>query len=462
MGPRLVLFLCVLSTLLGCARPSDGPDHLLLVVFDTLRPDRMSVNGYSLETTPFLVETRQEFLRFADVVSPGPWTVPAHSSLFTGLQPSDHQAQWGNMFLAEETETLAEILADEGFCTVGLSANPLVSNRTGLDQGFQDFEVIKGSWPQRSATLLDRFSSALGLARERDCRLFSFLNFMDTHIPYNSSRHGESFGVDGSGPVDSAKIKWRISAGLRPFPGEEKRQHGAAYDAAVRRIDDLVKDIFALLQQAGVLEETLVVLTSDHGDGLGVHPEIGHSISVWQEQLRVPLLVRIPGGRHGGEVVTERTSLTAVLPTLLDWLGVDRPGALSAAADLWQASQLPVTAEYRSYFGTLNRKANARTAARYPELAERNHHTHVLFCQQFKLMVDATGKRRFFDLLADPGEQRDLAAEGMAAMDACWERYRNLLGQGRFTPFSYEPPDQAKHADSEPDLEALETLGYIQ
>ncbi len=105
---------------------------------------------------------------------------------------------------------------------------------------------------------------------------------------------------------------------------------------------------------------------------------------------------------------------------------------------------------------------NTKTAARYPDLAEGNHHTHVLFCQQFKLMVDSTGKRRFYNLLADPGEQRDLAVEGLADMDACWERYRSLLGQGRFTPFSYEPPDQAKHADSEVVLEALETLGYIQ
>ena len=176
----------------------------------------------------------------------------------------------------------------------------------------------------------------------------------------------------------------------------------------------------------------------------------------------MPLLVRLPEGRRGGEVVTERTSLTAVLPTVLDWLGVDRPVRLSEAADLWQASESPITAEYRSYFAAVNRKTNTKTAARYPELAEQNHHTHVLFCQQFKLTVDSTGKRRFFDLLTDPGEQRDLAAEGLAAMDSCWEQYRSLMGQGRFTPFSYEPQNQAKPADSGAVLEALETLGYIQ
>ncbi len=459
---RALRLIGILVVLLGCTRPADRPDHLVLVVLDTLRADRLTVYGYPLETTPYLVQTRSEYLRFADVITPGPWTVPAHASLFTGLQPSDHRAQWGNLFLGEDTDTLAEVLADAGFCTAGLSSNPLVSHGTGLDQGFGDFEVVDEPWSERSASILERLDSRLERAHRDGCRLFLFLSFMDAHIPYNAARHGASFGAAGPGPVRSGTVKWSINAGERPLGAEERRQHAAAYDAAVRYLDDLVREIVDRLRRADLLDRTLVVLTSDHGEGLGTHPEIGHSISVWQEQLSVPLLVRFPDGRNGGEVVSERTSLTALMPTLLDWLGVERPLRLSRADDLWQAAPSPITAEYRSYFGESNRRMNVRVASRYPELAARTHHSHVLFCEQFKLVVDATGRRRFFDLQADPREKEDLGGEASVDLDRCWQRYRRLLGQGRFTPFSYEPAAESGRADLEPDLEALEALGYIQ
>lgn len=455
-------FLGLVVLLFACAGPPESPDHLVLVVFDTLRADRMSVNGYTLDTTPFLVDSSHEFLRFADVITPAPWTVPAHASLFTGLQPSEHRAQWGRMFLDLERETLAEILQRKGFCTIGLSANPIVGESTGLDQGFEEFEMIEEPWPRRSVAILDRMTDILEGARRRECRLFLFLNLMDAHIPYSTGPYSESFGAEGSGPVDSARIKWRINAGNREFSAAKKRQHGAAYDAAVRYIDDLVRDIFLELRQSGFLDQTLVLLTSDHGEGLGAHTEVGHSISVWQEQLKVPLLVRFPDGRHGGEVVAERTSLSATAPMLLDWMGIDRPAAMSGADDLWQAAGAPVTADYRSYFDEGNRIANKKIAVRYPDLPQSVHHAHVLYCQQFKLIVEASGRRRFFDLGADPDEQMDLAEVEQENLDRCWADYRRLLGQGRFTPFTYEPSDSVDASEPTVDVEALEALGYIQ
>lgn len=459
-GPSRLLWILVMF--LACSGPPEGPDHLVLVVFDTLRADRMSVNGYELDTTPFLVNSSHEFLRFADVITPAPWTVPAHASLFTGLQPAEHRAQWGRMFLDLEKETLAEILQRQGFCTVGLSANPIVDQSTGLDQGFEEFEVVEEPWPIRSVAILDRMADILEGARRRNCRLFLFLNLMDAHIPYSTGSYSESYGVEGAGPVHSSKIKWRINAGQRKFSAANKRLHGAAYDAAVRHIDDLAQVILLRLRKHGFLDETLVLLTSDHGEGLGAHAEVGHSISVWQEQLKVPLLVRFPDGRHGGEVVAERTSLSATTPTVLDWLGVERPSTMTEADDLWQAARAPVTADYRSYFGEGNRTANREVAEHYPELAQNIHHAHVLYCQPFKLIVDASGRRRFYNLAVDPEEQGDLADVDPENLDRCWANYRRLLGQGRFTPFSYEPPDPADTSEPEVDIEALEALGYIQ
>jgi arylsulfatase A-like enzyme len=454
--------LLVLSVLSGCPCSPSAPRSLLLIVFDTLRADRMSLYGHSLETTPYLVQHSQDFLRFAEVAAPAPWTVPSHASMLTGLWPAEHRAQWGSMRLDERFETLTETLASRGFCTIGLTANPLVGPDTGFDQGFDSFEVVKGPRSKRTNAILEKLVTAIREARVRDCRLFVYLNLMDAHIPYNAKPFGAQFDAPDSGPVRTASVKWQISAGTRPLSAAEKRQHAAAYDAAVRYLDDVVPRVLWTFREAGLLDDTLVVLTSDHGDGLGLHQEMGHSISVWEEQLHVPLLVRFPDGRRGGEVFADRTTLTALTPSILDWLAVPRPQSLRGAPDLKEASRRPVTADVRSYFEEQNRDTNAEMAELYPELITRVQHSHVLYCRRHKLIVEASGRQRLFDLASDPEEQLDLANREPSVLQACSNEYRRLVEEGRFTPFSAGLPEWAENWEEAVDLEALKALGYVQ
>jgi arylsulfatase A-like enzyme len=440
---------------------SRPPEHLVLVVFDTLRADHMSVYGYPRSTTPFLQSVMNDFVRFAEVRAPAPWTIPSHASLFTGLPPSQHRAQWGRMRLGEEFETLAEILSREGFCTDGLSANPLVAESTGLAQGFASLELVRGPWPERSATILSKLPQLIDARLEEGCRLFLFVNFMDTHIPYNAGRYAKQFGVDSPGPVRNAKIKWQITAGVRSFSDQEKDLHERAYDAAVRHVDDLTRDLLAILEEKRILDKAVVVLTSDHGDGLGIHPEIGHSVSIWEEQLRVPLLVRFPHGRSGGASWSERISLVSLMPSMLDWLGVQRPPGLRSAADLRSASEAPVFADYRSYFSERNRKTNADVRDNYPDLAARVAHAHALYCDQYKLIRDANGNTLFFDVLSDPEEQTPLDPKNSRGFQECLRDYEAAVSSGLLTPFTSVHPE-IPGEESAVDLEALRSLGYVQ
>ncbi len=438
------------------------PRHLVLVVFDTLRADRMSVYGHSKATTPFLERAASEMLRFAEVKAPAPWTIPSHASLLTGLWPSLHRAHWGSMYLADEFQTLGEMLEAEGFCTAAYSANLLVTKRTGMAQGFQSFELVRGPWPEKTAAILEKIPTEVERAASEGCRLFLFLNLMDAHIPYNTERYGGAVGVEGPGPVHNAKIKWEISAGVQPFDEEAKELHGAAYDAAVRYLDDVARDLLELLERQGILDRTLVLFTSDHGDGLGAHPEIGHSISLWEEQLAIPLLVRLPRGRRGGEVVSGRTTLTAVTPTLLDWLGLERPEILRGAPDLEEAAEHPVVADYRSYFSETNRTTNRNMSERYPELAARITHAHVIYCGDLKLIARPDGTFSLFDLEADPSEQIDLASERPRQLGHCRRRYQEALERGFFTPFELEEAGDREEAERRLDLDTLRSLGYVQ
>ena len=434
--------------------------NLVLVVVDTLRADRLSVSGYDRPTTPFLDSLAAESIRFADLKAAAPWTIPAHASLFTGLTPAQHHAQWGQTVLGPEFVTLAEVLQDAGYRTVGLSANGFIQRRFGFAQGFDWFDTVTGPHETRSERLLAEVPTVLWEARQARKPLFLFINLMDVHIPYNVGEYGPLFGADGPGPA--AEHKWEISAGTFPFGDAEKQAHVNAYDAAVRTVDDRIRDLVGILSENGMRDDTLLVVTSDHGDGLGTHPEIGHCISVYEEQLAIPLLVRRPDGIGAGTVYPHRTTQVVMAPTLLDLLGVARPPSMQRSPDLFAAAP-PVTADYRSYFTEIVRNKNASVAERYPELAGKVRHTHVAYCNSYKLVVDASGQESVFDLATDPNETRDVSPTADSQeLNRCRNVYRELEAEGQFTPFDMESIPGADSVLDVEDTESLKALGYLQ
>ncbi len=448
--------LACLALIAACAPPAPPARHLVLVVFDTLRADRMSVYGYERPTTPFLEEIAGQLVRYDGVKAPAPWTLPSHASLFTGLMPAEHGVHWGHRTLDAERLTLAEVLREAGFCTFALTANPMVSEKNDFDQGFERLRRIPKPAETQTRRLLDEVPALLAQARERDCRLFLFLNLMDAHGPFNAAAHGAAFGAPQGSPVTDTRAKWAVNAGARSLSPEESRAHAGAYHAAVRALDDAASELFGELERTGLLEESAVVLTSDHGEGLGEHGELGHVLSVWEEQLAVPLLVRFPGGGRGGTVVPGPRSLVALTPTLVDWLAVERPPQLREVPALEEEGE-PI-ADYRSYFDPAF-GGGGEMARRYPELSTRTVHAHIQYCPPHKLIVRADGSVEIYDLSSDPGERTSVAAGQPEALQRCSAAYRANTAAGLLTPFELEfAPETA----SEAERETLRSLGYLQ
>lgn len=461
-----VLVLCIAglsAALFMVFRTEPEARHVLLVVFDTLRADRMSVYGYDRETTPFLKQSENQMLKFTRAKAAAPWTIPSHASMFTGLLPSQHRAQWGWIRLDPEFTTLAEILQEKGFHTVSIGANPFLVKNFGLTQGFAENMVIDGPANEKSTKILAQLPTTIDGVQQSEERLFLFLNFMDTHIRYNDAEYGRHFGLDGKPPIRNAKEKWKVSAGEHTMTPDDIRDHGAAYDAAVRHLDDVVREIFELLQEKNILDQTLVIFTSDHGDGLGFHQEMGHSISVWEEQLAIPLLVRFPNARRGGEIVSGPVSLVGLAPFILDSIGVDRPVILRGTPSLDDSSGIPVCADYQSYFFDTRRETNIKMAELYPELKESVRPRHVLYCGPNKLVIDDQEGLGFFNVEDDPNEQTNLALKESPEFEVCMAQYRELLAMGRFTPFEQAAPRIERDEKHEAiELETLRALGYVQ
>ncbi len=442
--------------------PEPKAQHVVLVVFDTLRADRMEIYGHERETTPFLRQSELQWLKFTNAKAVAPWTIPSHASIFTGLMPSAHRAQWGWIHLDSEFTTLAETLQTQGFETVSIASNPFFSESFGLTQGFVDHSLVKGPGKERSAKTLARLPEIIDEVIKNEDRLFLFLNFMDTHIRYNHYEYGRQFGLEGRPLIWNGEEKWKVSALEREFTAEDRENHGAAYDAAVRYLDDIAREIMSVLQEKNILDQTLVIFTSDHGEGLGYHQEMGHSISVWEEQLAIPLLIRFPNARRGGEVVSKPVSLVGLAPFILDNLGVARPELLRDAPSLEDRAGRPVCADYRSYFVDTTRKTNIKMAQLYPELSKTIRPRHVVYCGPNKLVIDDKGAVEWFNVEHDPNEQENLAQQGLPAMEACMNRYRDLLSAGRFTSFEETGPQTERDQNQEEiEIETLRALGYV-
>ncbi|WP_135535232.1 sulfatase-like hydrolase/transferase [Halostella pelagica] len=347
---------------------------VLFVVMDTVRKDHLSVYDYDRPTTPGLEAFAEDAAVFEQAVAPAPWTLPVHASLFTGLYPSEHNANQENPYL-EGATTLAESLSGthESAC---YSSNAWITPYTHLTDGFGDqdnfFQVMPGefmSGPLAKAwktmndneqlrkvadwlvsvgnTFHEYFASGGGsdsktpqvIDRTRefvdgvddDENFFAFVNLMDAHLPYHPpEEYREEFAPD----VDSTAVcqnSKEYNSGARDIDDAEFDDIRGLYDAEIRHIDAELRRLFDWLQAEGRWEDTLVVVCADHGELHGEHDLYGHEFSIYDPLVNVPLLVKHPdldAGRYDQQV-----ELIDLYHTVLDHAGVDPAGETAVSLD---------------------------------------------------------------------------------------------------------------------------------
>lgn len=271
--------------------------NILLVSVDTLRADRLSCYGYRRNSTPAIDRWAREGIRFEHAYSEYPLTLPAHSTLLTGTLPIRHGVRENVGFvLAGRELTLAELLAGNGYATGAFIGSFVLASRFGISQGFGTFDEEFGVPFEKavSATALRRPAEAVAgrylawAERHRADKTFAFVHFYDPHAPCPEG-----------------------------------------YDAEVSRVDRAIGRIHSALQRWNLLDKTLVVLLSDHGESLGEHGESGHGFFLYDSTLRVPLILRFAAGfRAARKLVPEPVSLVDVMPTILGIAGIGSPAHL--------------------------------------------------------------------------------------------------------------------------------------
>jgi len=442
------------------ARPTD----VILIVVDTLRADRLGRYGYGRGLTPVLDGLADRGARFAHAYATTSWTMPSVASLLTSRLPSQHLVRDFDSRLSDSEVTLAERLAAAGFANAGFTANWRLSAELGYGQGFSTWqgflssegsptkargEVVRtaalrwldggprdGAAPPTGATPTDGGAKPSRLV---------YLQFMEPHVPFEPpadlrARFAPSVGVELAVRLNAWARSLPID--LAPLSAEEMAQLAALYDGEVAAIDAELGRLFEALEQRGILKDALVIVTADHGEELLEHGTFGHGSNLFNETVRVPLIMAGPGV-PAGRVVNQNVSLIDVAPTVLDLLGLPPESRF----------------EGRSLVPLLHDEARTSAVDVILQLPRKTLewdlrlHREGLVRGSDKLLVGPEGVGELFDLAADPGEQKPQAPPAGATLQAALEAANAELA-------ARQQPQEEKAQIDEATKEKLRALGY--
>ncbi|MBN2209256.1 MAG: sulfatase [Candidatus Coatesbacteria bacterium] len=318
--------------------------NLILISIDTVRADHVSCYGCDRNTTPNIDALAAESMLFEQAITPAPWTLPAHASLFTGLMPSEHGVQNFYQRLSDEALTLAEVLRARSFLTLGVASFDYLFPDYGLLQGFDEHFF---RCPLRAEKVVEKALEMLD--KHHGKRFFMFLHFFDAHDPYDPpspwDRMFSPSGVKGR-PKKEHKSPIAAFLGARRRPAEQDVEATIAlYDGEIRFVDDQLSFLFARLKELGLWDNTMLVVLSDHGEEFWDHGSLSHGFRLYEEQIRVPLIVKLPFSRNAGERIERQAGLIDVAPTILAELGIE--AEMTGPGRSLLSSQSPEPAELK-------------------------------------------------------------------------------------------------------------------
>src|SRR5262245_2373210 len=428
-----------LLALAGCSRPP-AIQNVVLISIDTLRADHVGIYGAERDLTPVLDELGTRGVVFDQAVAQAPWTIPSHATMLTSQYPSalgvGPFANPGK--LSEAAVTLAEVFHEHGFATAAITGG-YVSKDLGFDQGFDSFRETPDTPSMAyTVTYADEWLEKQDAARP----FFLFLHTFEVHQYDPPAEFRRRWVRPYEGPLsglDSVPAFVQSPANLervRALGPEDWRYLRDRYDACLASVDSEIGRLLGILQARGLRERTLVVVTSDHGEEFGEHGGSGHGYTLYDENLRVPLLLSHPS--LPALRVAEQVRLLDLAPTIAQLAGLPIPA-------LWQGTSLvPLLSG-----STLSLPAFAEHAHR-PMKAVRKAGA--------KLVVEARGPRRLlFDLAGDPVERTSLAGAGSARERELCEALRRFVETNAAGERLIAVPD----ASADPALRGtLERLGY--
>ena len=469
--------------------------NVILITMDTTRADHISCYGYYRKTTPNIDNLADESLLFKNAYSTASWTLPAHASIFTGLYPSKHGAH-GRMDVSlydlggklnDKFITLAEVLQEKGYKTAGVIGGPYCSSHFGLAQGFNyyneelhniqsdlthfmlykiigkfvplmDFAHLYGYSGARTA---EQINNAVfdWLEDNHSHPFFLFVNYFDPHgpfaalPPYNTLYEGKNKEiiktVGGKSAINYTKREWpfiqSVLKGDRALSEKEKAHFISQYDGKIAYLDFHMGRLFQKLKSLEIFDKTMIIVTGDHGESFGEHELVFHNLAVYDNLLKVPMVIKYPLSLKITGVVEYPVSLTDVMPEILKMIGYPAPDLIQGTALSDKRRQGIIAENYRQkFFVNLS-----------PERFDRNLKTIIK--DNFKYIWASNGKNELYNLNNDPNELQNLVNELPCKVKEMQGNLSCLLPSNKSTVI---PKEESLEMDKGL-RENLKALGYL-
>lgn len=484
--------MAAIFTLLGCSGGSqadfEGPyKHVLLISLDTTRADALACYGGTAARTPRLDRLAASGVRFADVTAPAPSTLSSHTSIMTGLYPRRHGVARNGFMIHGDNVLLAEVLQQAGFHTAGFIGSFALDELFGFNQGFDhwdqefsiEFDPRYADQNQRPAEqVTDAVLAHVGNYDGSD-RLFLFAHYFDVHSPYAPpepflSEYAKSWMTSDFGVIErqvtlhqerlTGKQFQIYSDGIprslasradgEMIPGDDNL--AALYAGELAHLDDQVGRLLDGLEERGILQDCIVILTADHGETFWEHGDFWHHGAwVYQTNVDVPLIIQLPDGRGAGSVVSQPVSSVDIYPTVLGLLGLSLPEPV-AGVDLSTAidgMQMPLRALFTEATQPVSSvlEGKSKWANQYKTKAIRKGRWKYI-------QAPYISYEELYDLQTDPAERHNLMEELTPELKEVLRSLQQelvawiLVEEGRPSEFNATQIDAV--------LKRLEALGY--
>jgi arylsulfatase A-like enzyme len=347
------------------AQPLDAPANIVLVFADAVRLDHVSSYGYGRATTPNLdAYLASQGARFSQATTACPWTYPSNAAFFTGREPISLEANWNNTVLPDGVQTLAGYLKSAGYYTAGFVSAPFIRGSLGFSAGFDVYDdslavghatSYQGIAGELSAQALNWLANSWAGGQP----LFLCLYFFDPHTWYHPpAPYDTLFAPPYAGSVTPAAFRdaQDVVAGQLVLQADDLAHIQALYDGEIAYFDHHLGNLLGYLDDNHFLDNAVVAFTSDHGDSFGEHGVWTHGSSLYEEALRVPLLLRYPGVVSPGLVVGDPVHSGDLMPAILEWAGVPLAPEIEAVSlrPLAEGQTQPA----RDIFGELDGEPN--------------------------------------------------------------------------------------------------------
>jgi len=440
--PFLISVLCGFLFFSACCSSRDS-SNVIIIVVDTLRADHLGCYGYSRDTTPHIDSLAKESIIFHNTYSSSTWTTPSVASLFTSQYPAVLGYRVYPIELDASFLTLAEIFKQNSYATGGIISNIFLTAKLGFGQGFDTYDE-EASWGLEGISSPSVTDKAIAFLEDnKGEKFFLYLHYNDPHYNYHLHENYDYY-PQYKGPLFSGQSIQSLREALPQFSADDIEYLNALYDSEISYTDEYIGKLIRTLKDMGLYDDTLILLTADHGEEFAerVDPWIGHVIKVYQEVIKVPLLIKMPG-HSAPKKVDDEVGLIDLVPTLVHSL------RLKTSKDF---AGVPIDLE-----------KGVRPSKEYlvcETLREANKHSVIY--EGWKYIIDyEKNKKELFNLEDDPGELNNMA-----------KRMRELARDYEKMLYEWAADTQKKRSRlhlrsrepnfSDKQTEVLKSLGYIK